>query len=95
MRCAVIGAGAWGTALADLLAGNGHETVLWAFETDVAATINACAENKRFLSGLPISRGVRATNDYADAIQGAASSSTRRHRTICVESRGPAPVCRP
>ena len=71
MRCAVIGAGAWGTALADLLAGNGHETVLWAFETDVAATINACAENKRFLSGLPISPGVRATNDYADAIQGA------------------------
>jgi len=71
MRCAVIGAGAWGTALADLLAGNGHETVLWAFEPDVAETINACGENKRFLSGLPISRAVRATNDYADAIQGA------------------------
>ena len=32
MRCAVIGAGAWGTALADLLASNGHETVIWAFE---------------------------------------------------------------
>src|SRR5206468_8911116 len=46
-------------------------TVLWAFETDVAATINACGENKRFLSGLPISRAVRATNDYAEAIQGA------------------------
>ena len=35
MRCAVIGAGAWGTALADLLAGNGHETILWAYEPDV------------------------------------------------------------
>ncbi|GAC1361376.1 MAG: hypothetical protein NVSMB32_00280 [Actinomycetota bacterium] len=31
-RCAVLGAGAWGTALADLLARNGHDTVLWAFE---------------------------------------------------------------
>jgi len=71
MRCAVIGAGAWGTALADLLAGNGHETVLWAFESDVVASINECAENKRFLAGLPISRGVRATNDCRDAIQGA------------------------
>jgi glycerol-3-phosphate dehydrogenase (NAD(P)+) len=71
MRCAVIGAGAWGTALADLLASNGHETVLWAFETDVAETITACAENKRFLKGLPISRAVRATNDYDEAIHGA------------------------
>jgi predicted enzyme related to lactoylglutathione lyase len=37
MRCAVVGAGAWGTALADLLAGNGHDTVLWSLEPDVAA----------------------------------------------------------
>jgi glycerol-3-phosphate dehydrogenase (NAD(P)+) len=71
MRCAVIGAGAWGTALADLLAGNGHETVLWAFETDVAASINACGENKRFLAQLPISRAVRATNDGREALDGA------------------------
>ena len=71
MRCAVIGAGAWGTALADLLAGNGHETLLWAYEPDVAQTINASGENKRFLSGLSISRAVRATNDYEHAIRGA------------------------
>src|SRR3954466_525119 len=71
MRCAVIGAGAWGTALADLLAGNGHETLLWAYEPDVAETINASGENKRFLSGLPISRAVRATNDYEHAVRGA------------------------
>jgi glycerol-3-phosphate dehydrogenase (NAD(P)+) len=92
MRCAVIGAGAWGTALADLLAGNGHETVLWAFETDVAETINACAENKRFLKGLPISPAIRATNDYADAIQGASfivyATPSHHLRRIARESAG-------
>src|SRR5436309_3182632 len=43
MRCAVIGAGAWGTALADLLTRNGNETVLWALEPDVAASRDADA----------------------------------------------------
>jgi len=37
MRCAVIGAGAWGTALADLLARNGHDVALWAREPEVVA----------------------------------------------------------
>jgi glycerol-3-phosphate dehydrogenase (NAD(P)+) len=71
MRCAVVGAGAWGTALADLLASVGLETRLWALETDVAATINADHENKRFLAGLPLASGVRATNDLCEALKGA------------------------
>jgi glycerol-3-phosphate dehydrogenase (NAD(P)+) len=72
MRCAVVGGGAWGTALADLLADNGHETQLWALEEDVATSINECGENKRFLSGIPISRAIRATNDLCAAVDGAA-----------------------
>ena len=68
MRCAVIGAGAWGTALADLLTGNGFETVLWAFEHDVADSINQSHENRRFLSGLPLSADLRATNSHSDAL---------------------------
>ena len=35
MRCAVIGGGAWGTAIADRLSRNGHEVMLWAREQDV------------------------------------------------------------
>jgi glycerol-3-phosphate dehydrogenase (NAD(P)+) len=71
MRCAVVGAGAWGTALADLLAGVGHETRLWALEPDVAASINTQHENRRFLAGLPLSDAIRATNDLCEAVQGA------------------------
>jgi glycerol-3-phosphate dehydrogenase (NAD(P)+) len=68
MRCAVIGAGAWGTALADLLASNGHQTVIWAYEPDVAASINECHENRRFLNGAALSTSLRATNEYAEAL---------------------------
>ena len=68
MRCAVVGAGAWGTALADLLAGNGFETVLWAFEPDVARSINESHENRRFLGGLPLRADLRATNSHREAL---------------------------
>lgn len=71
MRCAVIGAGAWGTALADLLASNGHETVIWAYEPDVAASINECHENRRFLRGASLATALRATNDQVEALSGA------------------------
>lgn len=71
MRCAVIGGGAWGTALADLLADNGHDTVLWAFEADVVAAINDVHENRRFLSGIALNPALRATTAYADALDGA------------------------
>jgi glycerol-3-phosphate dehydrogenase (NAD(P)+) len=71
MRCAVVGAGAWGTALADLLAGVGHEARLWALEADVAVSVNESRENKRFLAGQPLVAGIRATNDLCDAVKGA------------------------
>lgn len=71
MRAAVIGAGAWGTALADLLASNGHDTTIWALEPDVAATINACHQNQRFLHGFTLAPSLRATNDLRTALEGA------------------------
>ena len=71
MRAAVIGAGAWGTALADLLASNGHDTTIWALEPDVAASINACHENQRFLQPFTLAPSLRATNDLRAALEGA------------------------
>jgi glycerol-3-phosphate dehydrogenase (NAD(P)+) len=69
MHCAVIGAGAWGTALAEVLARNGHETILWARETDVAASINEVHENKRFLAGAVLTPSLRASSDLTDALR--------------------------
>ena len=71
MRCAVLGAGAWGTALADVLACNGHDVVLWAFEADVVASVNTRRENVRFLPGAPLSAALRATSRLDDALDGA------------------------
>lgn len=71
MNCAVIGAGAWGTALANLLADNGHQVVLWAHERDVAHSINSGHENRRFLNGVALHSELRATNDPKVAVDGA------------------------
>jgi glycerol-3-phosphate dehydrogenase (NAD(P)+) len=72
VRIAVVGAGAWGTALANLLCENEHDTMLWAYEPDVAESINTSSENRRFLSGAPLHRGLRATNVIDKALEGAA-----------------------
>ena len=71
MRCAVFGAGAWGTALADLLARNKHEVRLWAYEPDVVETINRSHENVRFLRGHPIAESIQAMGDLNTAASGA------------------------
>ena len=71
MRCAVVGGGAWGTALADLLARNGHDVVLWAREGDVVAGINARHENARFLAGFALADSLRASEDLLGAVDGA------------------------
>ncbi|PYP68329.1 MAG: hypothetical protein DMD26_02280 [Gemmatimonadetes bacterium] len=71
MRCAVIGAGAWGTALADLLAAAGHDVRIWAYELDVVQTINERHENTRFLAGARLTPELIATNEQAEALEDA------------------------
>ena len=71
MRCAVVGAGAWGTALADLLARNGHEVVLWAREPDVVESINRRHVNDRFFAGTPLEQTLRASGVLEEALTGA------------------------
>ena len=70
-RCAVVGAGAWGTVLADVLARNGHDVRLWALEEDVAASVNNGCTNERFLEGFALSPTLRATTSLPDALRGA------------------------
>src|SRR4029079_16386722 len=60
------GGGAWGTALAQVAAAGGEETLLWALEPEVVEGINSSQQNSVFLSGIPLSRAIRATSDLAD-----------------------------
>jgi glycerol-3-phosphate dehydrogenase (NAD(P)+) len=68
---AVMGAGAWGTALAKLLADAGGEVTLWARRSDVADEINSSRLNPGYLPDVPLPAGVRATADPAEALNGA------------------------
>lgn len=71
MKAAVIGGGAWGTALADLLARGGHDALLWAREPDVVDHVNETHANPRFLAGVTLHAGLRATGDLAACVDGA------------------------
>jgi glycerol-3-phosphate dehydrogenase (NAD(P)+) len=68
---AIIGGGGWGTALAALLAGKGHEVRLWVYEDDLAQRMRATRENDRFLPGVTIPREVAITSRLAEAVAGA------------------------
>jgi glycerol-3-phosphate dehydrogenase (NAD(P)+) len=67
---AVMGAGAWGTALAKLLADAGGEVTLWARRSDVADDINSSRYNPGYLPGVQLPAGIRATADPAEALHG-------------------------
>lgn len=71
MRSAVVGGGAWGTALADLLARAGHDVQLWAREPDVVDHVNETHANPRFLAGVTLDRALRASSDAGAVVRGA------------------------
>ncbi|HEU0154179.1 MAG TPA: NAD(P)H-dependent glycerol-3-phosphate dehydrogenase [Arenimonas sp.] len=68
---AVLGTGSWGTALASLIARNGHPTVIWGRDAAQVASINGQHENTRYLPGIPLPESLRATGDLAEAVAGA------------------------
>ncbi len=70
-RTAVVGAGSWGTALANLLARKGVPTVLWSHEADVAEAIERDHVNPRYLKQVPLDPRLRATPSMAEAVDGA------------------------
>lgn len=67
----VVGAGAFGTALATRLALSGHTVALWALEPDVADSINRSHQNPTYLPGVDLAPGIRATADLPDATRDA------------------------
>lgn len=62
----VVGAGAWGTALAQMLASDGREVLLWAREAELVDEINAARTNSLFLPSAKLAPTIRATTSLAD-----------------------------
>jgi glycerol-3-phosphate dehydrogenase (NAD(P)+) len=70
-RIAVIGAGAWGTALAAHAARFGHDVRLWAREDDVVRDVNEHHENRPLLPGVSLPPSIRASTNAAEVLAGA------------------------
>jgi glycerol-3-phosphate dehydrogenase (NAD(P)+) len=70
VRPAVIGAGNWGTALANLLGEKEINVKLWAYEQDVAEGINNNRKNPLFLRDVSLSDRIKASNDIKEALEG-------------------------
>ncbi len=68
LRVGVVGAGSWGTALANLLACKGYAIDLWVFEPEVCRQIERQHENKVFLPGVTLSGNLKPTNDLSQVV---------------------------
>ena len=70
-KAAVLGAGAWGTALAKVLADKGFSTALWARRADLVAAIASSGVNERYLPGARLPATLTATADLGEAVSSA------------------------
>lgn len=69
-KIGVIGAGSWGTTLANLLAKKGLDVTLWAYEPELVAEMRATRVNTLFLPGVELSPNLAFTNSLAEAAEG-------------------------
>jgi glycerol-3-phosphate dehydrogenase (NAD(P)+) len=91
-KLAVIGGGAWGTALAQVGASGGRETLLWAIEDDVVAAVNKIHQNPVYLKGIDLDPAIRATSNFSDlAAADAWLVVTPAQHMRAVLSRSPCP----
>jgi len=68
VNTAIIGAGAWGTALASLWAEDGRKIVLWGHNADRVASMQKTGENSDYLPGLRLPQSVRTTSELGDCV---------------------------
>jgi glycerol-3-phosphate dehydrogenase (NAD(P)+) len=71
VEAAVMGAGAWGTALAKVLADAGNTVTLWARRAELADEINRTRRNPEYLGDVELPASIRATGDPTEALSGA------------------------
>ncbi|MCG7343020.1 NAD(P)H-dependent glycerol-3-phosphate dehydrogenase [Sporosarcina sp. ACRSL] len=88
-RISVIGAGSWGTAIAFVLAENGHDCLLWARRNEQAAEINEQHTNANYLPDVSLPANLKATSDLKAAVQHAdnivIAVPTKAIRELCAE----------
>ncbi len=70
-RIGVLGAGSWGTALANLLARAGHPVRIWAYEPEVVESVNRDRENRLYFPGCTLASELTAVSDPLQAVEGA------------------------
>lgn len=68
-KITVIGSGSWGTALAIMLAEHGHEVLIWARRQDAVDELTQQRTNQRYLPGVRIPDGIRATTEHKEAAE--------------------------
>ncbi|QZD92222.1 NAD(P)-dependent glycerol-3-phosphate dehydrogenase [Qipengyuania xiapuensis] len=69
MSVGILGAGAWGTALAQMVASDGRDVLIWAREDELVEEINSAHTNTPFLPSAKLTENVTATGDLADMAQ--------------------------
>lgn len=69
-RIGVVGAGSWGTAIANLLGNKGYKVDFWVFEKEVKEQIEEFRENRIFLPGISLSSNIFPSNDIANSVTG-------------------------
>lgn len=88
-KAAVIGAGAWGTALAAMLARGGCDVTLWAREKEVVDAVNSRHENTSFLKGITLPETLKASGDLGHCLRGAEVvlmvAPAQHTRAICAD----------
>jgi glycerol-3-phosphate dehydrogenase (NAD(P)+) len=72
-KIAILGGGAWGTALALTAARAGHQAQLWARDSDTVEAVNLRKENPEYLPGVKFDISIAANADAADVMRGAAA----------------------
>ena len=65
----ILGAGAFGTSIANLIADNGYKVKLWCYEEEVLQSIKTKQENTMYFSGIKLNPNIIPTNDLEDAIK--------------------------
>lgn len=92
MKVVVIGDGGWGTALATVLLGNGHEVTLWGPFPEYAAQMRTTRANPLYLPGIPLPPDLKITADPAEAAAGAGLAvlavPTKFFRAVMTQFRG-------